>query len=75
MILPHSLSARHLARQSSAVVNAELVMIWRLTLSMPSRAQKVAVDGVGEGVGEVVDVASVVGGVVVTGALIPQSRL
>ena len=42
---------------------------------MPSRAQKVAVDGVGEGVGEVVDVASVVGGVVVTGALIPQSRL
>jgi len=76
MKLPHSLSARQFVRQSSLVVNGEAFMTWRLTLSIPSTPQSSVAVGETEGVDdEVVDVASVEDSVVVTEALIPQSRL
>jgi len=76
MKLPHSLSARQFARQSSLVVNGEAFMTWRLMLSIPSTPQSSAADEEGEGVDEdVVEVANVAGSVVVTKALIPHSRL
>jgi len=79
MMLPHLLSARQLARQSSVVVKGMLVKVERprLSLMYPFVPQNSAVDGEGDGVGVDVDVdvARVVGDAVVASALVTQSRL
>ena len=75
MKLAHVSSARHLARQSSVVVNGEVFRIWTSSTLYPSTPQSSEAVGEGAGVEEVVDIAGVAGSVVVTGALIPHSRL
>lgn len=61
MTLPHLLSARHFARQSSTVVNGEFAMICRLTVSTPSTPQNSVADGEGDGVDEEEETVSAVG--------------
>jgi len=68
---PHLSSARHLARQSSTVVNGEFAMIKRSTVSKPSTPQSSAEDGEDEGVDDELETVATV----VVGELVSQSRL